>query len=255
MLKCRSLWTCLILMITLVRGSAMITYGEVPDGYFDAMDSSTIVGWGWKASEPNTAVPVRVTITNEDTSQVVGDFRPIAAVYRDDLKENEIGNGVHGFRINVDWDSYPDGIYQIEGWVDGKKFANSHSYAKGEAAQAEIQRREEEEKAKEAAQEAAVPTFKSLGMFRTTGYCPCRKCCGKYGGKSTSTGAVPRSNHTIAVDPKVIPYGTKLMINGIIYTAEDCGGAVKGKHVDIFYDTHAQASSHGSRSMEVFLVK
>ena len=120
MLKSKSLWTCLILMIILLQSSAGITYGELPDGYFDTMDGNAIVGWGWKSSEPNTAVPVRVTITNQDTSQVVGDFRPIAAVYRDDLKENEIGNGQHGFRINVDWDSYPDGIYQIEGWVDGK---------------------------------------------------------------------------------------------------------------------------------------
>ncbi|MCI9558102.1 hypothetical protein D3Z55_01170 [Clostridiaceae bacterium] len=94
---------------------------------------------------------------------------------------------------------------------------------------------------------------KSLGTFRTTGYCPCSRCSGKWG-KRTSTGAIPQSGHTVAVDPRVIPYGTKLMINGTVYTAEDCGGGVKGKHIDIYYDTHSQATRHGSRSAEVFLV-
>lgn len=255
MLKKKSLWTCLILMITLLQGSAMLTYGELPDGYFDQMDGNTIVGWGWESGQPNTAVPVRVTVTNQETSQVVSEFTPTASIYRDDLKENDIGNGNHGFRIPINWDSLPDGLYQVEGYVHGKKFANTVSYAKGEKARAEAAKQAEQEKASESAEKTAAPNLKSLGMFRTTGYCPCRRCCGKWGGKSTSTGAVPRANHTIAVDPKVIPYGTKLMINGIIYTAEDCGGAVKGKHVDIFYNTHAEASNHGSRSMEVFLVQ
>lgn len=106
------------------------------------------------------------------------------------------------------------------------------------------------------AAEAAAPVTRtrSLGTFTTTGYCPCRKCSGGWG-RQTSTGAIARPNHTVAVDPRVIPYGTKLMINGIIYTAEDMGGGVKGKHIDIFYETHAQAQRQGSQRQEVFLVE
>ena len=44
------------------------------------------------------------------------------------------------------------------------------------------------------------------------------------------------------------------MIGGVIYTAEDRGGGVKGNHVDIFFDTHAQTRQHGKQTQEVFLV-
>ncbi len=93
----------------------------------------------------------------------------------------------------------------------------------------------------------------SLGVFRTTAYCPCRSCSSGYG-RRTSTGTIAQANHTIAVDPRVIPYGSKIMINGTIYTAEDCGGGVKGKHIDIYFDSHAQARRYGSRQIEVFLL-
>jgi 3D (Asp-Asp-Asp) domain-containing protein len=93
----------------------------------------------------------------------------------------------------------------------------------------------------------------SLGSFRTTAYCPCNSCSEGYG-RHTSTGTIAQSNHTIAVDPRVIPYGSKVMINGTIYTAEDRGGGVKGKHIDIFYDTHAQTRQYGSQNVEVFLL-
>jgi 3D (Asp-Asp-Asp) domain-containing protein len=93
----------------------------------------------------------------------------------------------------------------------------------------------------------------SLGAFRTTAYCPCYACSEGYG-RHTSTGTIAKSNHTIAVDPRVIPYGSKVMINGTVYTAEDRGGAVKGHHIDIFYDTHAQTRQYGSRNVEVFLL-
>ena len=73
--------------------------------------------------------------------------------------------------------------------------------------------------------------------------------------RHTSTGAIASANHTIAVDPRVIPYGSKIMINGVIYTAEDRGGAVKGNHVDIFFNTHGETRAYGTRSAEVFLVQ
>ena len=74
------------------------------------------------------------------------------------------------------------------------------------------------------------------------------------GGRNTCTGAVASSQHTIAVDPRVIPYGTRVMINGVVYIAEDKGGGVKGHHIDIFYDTHAESKNHGIQNVEVFLL-
>lgn len=93
-----------------------------------------------------------------------------------------------------------------------------------------------------------------LGQFKLTAYCPCSKCNGKWAGGITSTGAKAKANHTIAVDPKVIPYGTVVLINGQSYTAEDCGGAIKGNKIDIFFDTHTEASNFGVQYAEVYLV-
>lgn len=65
----------------------------------------------------------------------------------------------------------------------------------------------------------------------------------------TATGIKARLNHTIAVDPKVIPYGSVVRINGVEYVAEDCGGLVKGNIIDIFID--GPQSSFGDDYAEV----
>lgn len=96
----------------------------------------------------------------------------------------------------------------------------------------------------------------SLGTFVITAYCTCRICCGVYSGNNrTASGTVPTSNRTIAVDTNVIPFGTKVVINGQVYVAEDRGGAIKGKRIDMFFMTHKQALKWGRRSMEVFLAE
>ena len=95
---------------------------------------------------------------------------------------------------------------------------------------------------------------KSLGKFVITAYCTCKICCGIYSGNNrTASGTVPTSNRTIAVDTDVIPFGTRVVINGQVYVAEDRGGAIKGKRIDMFYMTHKEALRWGRRTMEVFL--
>lgn len=245
MLKQKSIWAILTLMITMLLGSAMTTYAATSQvGFFDQMEGDTIIGWGWDSSTPNTAVPVHVTVTNQQTSKVVGDFRPTAATHRNDLVSANIGNGNHGFRITMDWNSLADGTYLIEGWVGGVKIPNTQTYTKGA-----VQNPPAAAKAPEAS-----TGMRSLGVFRTTAYCPCYSCSEGWG-RQTSTGAIAKASHTIAVDPRVIPYGSKVMIGGVVYTAEDRGGGVKGNHIDVFFDTHAQTRRHGSRREEVFLIQ
>lgn len=88
--------------------------------------------------------------------------------------------------------------------------------------------------------------------WKITAYCPCKACSGKYG-RNTATGKIARSNHTIAVDPKIIKYGSKVYIDGKKYIAEDCGGDVKGYHIDIFFDTHDEVEAFGKQYKQVIV--
>jgi 3D (Asp-Asp-Asp) domain-containing protein len=100
--------------------------------------------------------------------------------------------------------------------------------------------------------EIEKPTLKSLGIFTATHYCPCATCCGKANG-ITATGTKATAGRTVAVDPKIIPYGTEIIMNGHTYIAEDCGGAIKGKRIDIFCDSHETALVSGVKKVEVFV--
>lgn len=97
-----------------------------------------------------------------------------------------------------------------------------------------------------------APALVSLGRFKLTAYCPCKHCSDNWG-HQTSTGAIATEGRTVAVDPSVIPYGTVLIINGHEYIAEDCGGAIKGNKIDIFFESHEEALEFGVQYAEVFV--
>ena len=98
------------------------------------------------------------------------------------------------------------------------------------------------------------PKEKNLGKFKLTAYCSCKKCCGKTDG-ITSTGTKATQGRTIAVDPKVIGYGSKVKINGKEYVAEDCGGAIKSNHIDVFFNNHQDALDFGVQYANVYIKK
>lgn len=102
--------------------------------------------------------------------------------------------------------------------------------------------------------EATEPDNYYLGEFKLTAYCPCEKCCGQWANGITSTGVTAKAGRTIAVDPSVIPYRTEVIINGHTYVAEDCGGAIKGNRIDIYFDTHEEALEFGVQYEDVYIV-
>jgi 3D (Asp-Asp-Asp) domain-containing protein len=89
--------------------------------------------------------------------------------------------------------------------------------------------------------------------FDCTAYCPCVSCSGEYG-CMTSTGTIATAGRTIAVDPTVIPYGAEVIIEGKNYIAEDCGGAIKGNRIDIFFNTHEEARAFGRKTLNVAVI-
>lgn len=97
--------------------------------------------------------------------------------------------------------------------------------------------------------------LRPLGNFRITHYCPCSICCGPWANGITSTGVTATTNKTIAVDPTQIPYGSKVVINGQIYVAEDCGGAIKTNCIDIYVASHDEGESKGVFYTDVYLLE
>ena len=74
-------------------------------------------------------------------------------------------------------------------------------------------------------------------------------------GNTTYTGIWPYIG-VIAVDPKVIPLGTKMYVEGYGYAeAQDTGGAIKGKKIDVFMDTRAEALQWGRKKVKVYILE
>ena len=95
-----------------------------------------------------------------------------------------------------------------------------------------------------------------LGDYKLTHYCPGfhGEPCGT-GDGLTATGTKVTAGRTIAVDPKVIPYGTKVYIEGYGWrVAEDCGGSVKGNHIDVAMASHDEAMSKGVKHRDVWIL-
>ena len=87
---------------------------------------------------------------------------------------------------------------------------------------------------------------KYLDVFELTAYCY---------GNITATGTTPTANRTIAVDPKVIPLGRKVYIEGYgTYIAEDTGGVVKGNIIDIYIPGYDNCINFGRRTAKVYLL-
>lgn len=89
--------------------------------------------------------------------------------------------------------------------------------------------------------------------FLVTAYCACYECCGKTDG-ITASGTVATQGRTIAVDPDYYPYGTEIILNGNTYVAEDCGGAISGNDIDMYFDNHQDALEWGIRYVEGVVV-
>ena len=76
------------------------------------------------------------------------------------------------------------------------------------------------------------------------------------GGYNTTKMGTRLRYGVVAVDPRVIPLGTKLYIEGYGYAvAEDTGGAIKGNRIDLCYTDRAKAEAFGRRNVKVYILK
>ena len=98
-----------------------------------------------------------------------------------------------------------------------------------------------------------IPTghWENVGRYRMSHFCPCRKCNGSNAGR-TASGAPMSIGRTVATG-REFPFGTRLLINGTIYTVEDRG--VPNGCVDILVGSHSEAYRRGVFRSEIFIWK
>jgi 3D (Asp-Asp-Asp) domain-containing protein len=90
----------------------------------------------------------------------------------------------------------------------------------------------------------------ALSMVATAYSASCAGCSGV-----TATGR-PAGHGVVAVDPSVIPLGTHMFIPGYGHAvAGDTGGAIRGRRIDLGFNSNAQASRFGRRPVTVYLIK
>ncbi len=111
--------------------------------------------------------------------------------------------------------------------------------------------------------------YKEVIDVKATAYCLCKKCCGKsednpnYGVTRSGLKIIPGTGmKVIAVDPKVIPLGSKVYVEGLngasdygYATAADTGSAIKDYKIDLYMDSHAEALKWGRKSVRVYIVE
>lgn len=94
-----------------------------------------------------------------------------------------------------------------------------------------------------------------------TAYCPCTICCGPDARGVTASGRPVSYNGGafIAADTNLLPFGTRLIVPGY-HNAQpveviDRGGAIKGRHIDVYFPTHEQAAEWGRQWLSVDIVE
>ena len=94
-----------------------------------------------------------------------------------------------------------------------------------------------------------------------TAYSPDAASCGDSADGLTATLHSVETNNfnLVAADPRLLPYGSMLSIegysNGDIVPVLDCGGAIKGRHIDLLFPTHAEAREWGVKQIKVIVWK
>ena len=109
---------------------------------------------------------------------------------------------------------------------------------------------EQEEAVAASDDEAAIPSGRAM-YVSASGY----SAYDPGNSKHTASGTLVRKG-VIAVDPNVIPLGTRVFIPGYgRAVAEDVGGAIKGHRIDVAFDSHEEALRFGRRDLEIIIIE
>ena len=75
------------------------------------------------------------------------------------------------------------------------------------------------------------------------------------GGAGVTASGLPAGHGVVAVDPDIIPLGTKVFVPGYgVAIAADTGGIIEGHMIDLCMDDYGDAIAFGRRDIEVYIL-
>ena len=108
--------------------------------------------------------------------------------------------------------------------------------------------------------ETVTETIEEIGekyfILKTTGYCPCEKCCNEWSNGLTYTGD-KAGRGCVAIDPqaRILKLGQRVWVEGYGYgVCNDIGGAIKGWEADLCFSSHEKAKEWGVQLTKVYVL-
>ncbi|MGG4265988.1 3D domain-containing protein [Peribacillus simplex] len=139
-------------------------------------------------------------------------------------------------------------VNQLKGWNNLKK-DNIHPNQV-----LKVKKTSTPAKPKAKAKTTSSKKYKTITVNATAYTANCKGCSG-----ITASGLNLKKNpnvKAISVDPKVIPLGTKVHVEGYGEAiAADKGGAIKGNKIDVFYSSNSKAMNWGRKTVKVKIYK
>lgn len=226
----------LVMLFTAVNCVMALAGTSKINGHLDSVEGKAVSGWLWDSGKPEESQTVTVTVTDEHSGQVAATVSVLASEYRGDLTEDGMGTGNYGFHVEIDWDSLPHSSYIISLSSGNTVISRKLRYASGRRGGFPLPEPGPSGKFQAHRLLPLPDLLRGLGtahQLRGPCHCQSHSSCGSQG-------------HSHRKPPS---------LNGQEYVAEDIGGAVKGHHIDVYYNTHAETRTHGTSSAEVFLIQ
>ncbi|BAL81901.1 hypothetical protein SELR_01930 [Selenomonas ruminantium subsp. lactilytica TAM6421] len=116
--------------------------------------------------------------------------------------------------------------------------------------QAALQRMREEQMRPRVQTEMGMMAYSAAYTMEATAYLPTDGS-----GTGMTAMGIPAQRGVVAVDPRVIPLGSRVYIPGYgVAIAADTGGAIRGQKVDLCMETYGECMNFGRRSIEVYVL-
>lgn len=249
--------------VLLGAGAALLLAASVPfsafagtvSGKLEAGTGTQISGWAMNPDDPSASVTVELAITSDASEEALAYIQLSADQPRESDRKNPESSG-HGFSYDINWSNYAGSSFTVTASIlsgDQKiPLEGTVSYTKtDDAGTVEVVSASADVSSSDEEPEEEAGDF--LGTFTASGYCSCSRCSG--GHALTYSGTVPQARHTIAADTSIFPLGTRIMIDGIIYTVEDVGSGIHSDRLDIYFDSHQEALNYGLQKVDVYAVR